>query len=85
MALPEPPVQGPDCGSMIARYGPKGLWLGRFSGGREVEYMFDQEGVETHTAEACFRNQAQCERWLYLLRSQFQMYPHYSECRRLSR
>jgi hypothetical protein len=66
---------------MIARYGPHG----RFVGGREVEpFMFsDSTFIQGYAAEACFRTQGECDRWLYALNTQFQDRPELSVCRRL--
>jgi hypothetical protein len=79
------PVPGPDCAAMIARYGPRGLWHGRFVGGREVEpFMFsDSSFIQSYAAEACFRTRGECDRWLYALNTQFQDRPELSVCRRL--
>lgn len=82
---PVAPVQGPDCNAMTARYGARGLWVGRFSGGREVEpFGFsDRTAIQSYAAQACFRSQAECDRWLYALNSQFQDRPELSVCQRL--
>jgi hypothetical protein len=79
------PVPGPDCNAMIARYGPRSLWMGRFSGGREVEPMMfsDATFIQRYAAQACFRTQVECDRWLYALNSQFQDRPEVSVCQRL--
>jgi hypothetical protein len=81
------PVQGPDCRAMMAQYGPRGLWVGRFSGGREVEpFMFsDATIIQRHAVEACFRTRAECDRWLYALNTQFQDRPELSVCFRMRR
>jgi hypothetical protein len=79
------PARGPDCGSVIAQFGPRGVWMGRFSGGREVtvSMFLEREGIQTYSAEACFRTRAECDRWLYALNTQFQDRPILSVCQRL--
>jgi hypothetical protein len=79
------PVPGPDCNAMIARYGPRGLWMGRFVGGREVEPMMftDQTFIQRYASQACFRTRGECDRWLYALNTQFQDRPELSVCQRL--
>jgi hypothetical protein len=74
---PIPPAQ--DCAVMAARGGGP-MWIGRFSGGREIEIAFDRESIDVLTTEGCFRTSAECERWLFKLRSEFQMWPRYSYC-----
>ena len=68
---------------MIPRHGPRGLWIGRFAGGREVDLLGDVTGLESYAAEGCFRTQRQCDRWLYALNTQFQGGPQLSVCRPL--
>jgi hypothetical protein len=79
------PVPGPDCNAMIARHGARGLWMGRFVGGREVEPMMfsDQTFIQRYASQACFRTQRECDRWLYALNTQFQDRPEISVCQRL--
>ena len=77
------PVQGPDCHAMVARYGARGLWIGRFAGGREVDLFGDATRIQSHAAEACFRTQRQCDQWLYALNTQFQDWPQLSVCQPL--
>jgi hypothetical protein len=62
---------------------PQVMWEGRFSGGREVEYIFDRPTIDWHTDARLFRSEQACERWLYVLRSEYQMWPRYSFCRRV--
>jgi hypothetical protein len=80
---PVAPLQGPDCGAMVAQFGPRRLWQGRFSGGREVELFFDSTQIQWYAATACFRSKVECDRWLYALNTQFQDRPETSICRRL--
>lgn len=82
---PVVPARGPDCGSLIAQGGPRGVWVGRFSGGREVTVSLfaERESIQRHVAEACFRTKAECDRWLYALNTQFQDRPETSVCQRL--
>ena len=77
------PVQGPDCNAMVARYGPRGLWIGQFAGGREVDLFGDATRIQSHAAQACFRTQRQCDQWLYALNTQFQDWPQLSVCQPL--
>ncbi len=55
-------------------------WWGRFSGGRETTGLFDGGGIEYHTEEACFPDRKTCERWLYLLKSDYGYMPRWNEC-----
>ena len=80
---PAVPVQGPDCRAMVAQFGPRGLWQGNFSGGREVELYFDSTQIQWYAANACFRSKRECDRWLYALNTQFQDRPETSVCRPL--
>jgi hypothetical protein len=79
----EQPPRGGDCRAMMARAGGKTVWLGRFQGGREIEIMFDVETIDMHYDEGCFATKAACERWLYRLKSIYQMYPVHDSCQPL--
>lgn len=85
MALPanayEQPPRGGDCRALMAS--GKTVWLGRFQGGREIEIMFDAETIDMHSDEGCFPTKAACERWLYRLKSIYQMYPVHDSCEAL--
>ncbi len=67
---------------MSCRAAGPAAWWGRFSGGKETYGGFDQDIILRHTEERCFRTQAGCQRWLYLLKSEYGYAPAWNECRK---
>ncbi|GGE36867.1 hypothetical protein GCM10007276_12900 [Agaricicola taiwanensis] len=67
---------------MMCEVPDENLWWGRFSGGREISSSFDSDSLERYTEERCFTTRAQCQRWLYDLKSAYGFAPEWNECRR---
>lgn len=71
-----------ECRAMAQNYGPQRIWWGRFSGGRESFRFFNSDSIEYHTAERCFAQAADCDAWLYALKSKYNFMPRWNDCRR---
>jgi hypothetical protein len=86
-AFPAPPPQsdgGGHCPALLRSIPPEKLWIGKFSGGRDSEIDFESEAEaedeDVYTTEACFKRKADCERWMYRLKSMYQDQPRWSYC-----
>src|SRR5688572_23814019 len=76
------PSAGADCRALAGAHGAGGVWWGRFSGGKHQVGGTRNEALVFNTEEACFPQRAECERWLYALKSEWQYMPRWNECRR---
>ncbi len=76
--------RGGDCSVMIPYYGPAVLWIGRFSGGRDMDVSSDRVFTDWRVPEACFFEQRDCERWVAVLSSKFPVKPGFAYCLPLS-
>jgi hypothetical protein len=89
-----PPVAGSRCAKLLREAAPGELWIGSFSGGRKdqdentendedesgEEDAFNSNSMEIHKEQACFRQKADCERWIYRLKSTYPEEPRRNEC-----
>lgn len=88
------PVGGGRCAVLLREMAPEKLWIGTFSGGRkdqdpdereqideaDDEDAIDSDFIDIHRAQACFRQKADCERWIYRLKSIYPEEPRRGEC-----
>ena len=72
------PTTAYECSSLIAARGPDGLWVGEFSGRREVEWGFIRYDDAHRTA--CFLDERNCRNWLYNMQSEYTAFVWRAEC-----
>jgi hypothetical protein len=72
--------RGGDCSVMIPYYGPASLWLGRVSGGRNMDVSSDRVFTDWRVPESCFFEQIDCERWIANIGSQYSLPPGFAYC-----
>lgn len=56
------------------------LWLGHFSGGRDISSPQPLPNVEWQEQYACFTSRAECQSWQRTLHGQFRRYAGYKTC-----